>query len=72
MVSKVRHTEKAIKRFTVSLKQDDYERLRALADDHRPRLSLQYVVEYAVASLLDRAEDPQFILDLGNPLRHEP
>ena len=42
------------KRFTVSLDMGDYEALRALAEQHRPPLTLQYVVSVAVKNLLER------------------
>lgn len=60
-----------VKRFTITLDAQDYKRLVAIAEDHRPRLSLQYVVEYAIYSLLDQAQDPQFTHQLGNPLEGE-
>lgn len=60
-----------VKRFTVSLEVEDYERLRALAEGHRPRLTLQYVIQYAVHLLLERAEDPQFVLRLGDPVHRK-
>jgi hypothetical protein len=58
---------KKLKRFSVSLSPDDYEALRKLADEHRPSLTLQYVVEYAIRLLLDRVENPQLSLDFGDP-----
>lgn len=63
--------EAELKRFTVSISEEDYERLRILAEDHRPPLSRGYVVRYAVRMLLDRAEDPQLSLQLGDPLTDE-
>lgn len=42
------------KRFTVSLDPADYDELRAIADDHKPPLKLQYVMGVAVRQLLDR------------------
>lgn len=53
------------KRFTVSLDSEDYEALRALADGHRPPLTLQYVVSVAVKNLLERhaAKQLSFPLD---------
>ncbi len=53
------------KRLTVSFDEGDYERLKKLADNHRPRLTLQYVVEYSVQLVLERAQDPQFARRLG-------
>ncbi len=58
-----------VKRFTVSLEAEDYERLQALAEKHRPPLTLQYVIRYAVHLFLERAQDPQFVLKLGDPLQ---
>lgn len=59
------------KRLTVSLEEEDYERLRTLAEGHRPPLSLGYVVRYAVRLLLERNQDPQLSLELGDPLTEE-
>lgn len=59
------------KRLTVSFDEGDYERLKELADNHRPRLTLQYVVEYSIQLLLERAQDPQFARRLGEPMPHE-
>ncbi|WP_136625086.1 hypothetical protein [Aureimonas flava] len=42
------------KRFTVSLDNNDYEALRAIADSHQPPLKLQYVVNVAIKNLLER------------------
>lgn len=42
------------KRFTVSLDMDDYDSLTALAEGHRPPLTLKYVVNVAVKNLLER------------------
>jgi hypothetical protein len=55
------------RRFTVSVSPEDYEKLKELADSHKPRLTLQYVVNYAIRLLLEQAEDPQLRLTLGNP-----
>lgn len=54
------------KRFSVSLDQGDYEALRALAEGHRPSLKLQYVVNVAVKSLLERHAAKQLIFPLDN------
>jgi hypothetical protein len=59
------------KRFTVSLDAADYERLRALAAEHRPPLSLQYVVNYAIQEFLARADEAPLDVDLGDPLKGE-
>lgn len=57
-----------VKRFTISLPEDAYERLRELAEGRQPPLSLRYVVEYAVRELIGRADDGQLPLDFGNPV----
>lgn len=59
---------KRLKRYTVSLPEDDYLRLKGIAEKHRPELSLQYVTRFAIEQLLARADDPQLELDLRNPL----
>jgi len=59
------------KRLTISFDQSDYDRLKELADSHRPRLTLQYVVEYAVQVLLERGQDPQFMRHIGTPMPNE-
>lgn len=58
----------AMKRFTVSFEEDDYERLMSLAHDHKPKMSLGYVVQFAVRKLLESADDRQLRLELENPL----
>jgi hypothetical protein len=52
------------KRFTVSLDAADYDALRALADDHKPPLKLQYVVGVAIRQLLDRHAAKQLTFPL--------
>lgn len=52
------------KRFTVSLGSGDYNALRALAEGHKPPLTLQYVVNVAVKDLLDRHESKQLSFPL--------
>jgi hypothetical protein len=59
-----RRSGEPVKRFSVSLDLGDYERLVGIAEGHRPRLTLQYVVEYAILSFLEGAEDPQLDLRL--------
>jgi hypothetical protein len=59
------------KRFTVRLSQADYQKLVAIGDRHRPRLTRQYLVNWAIQRLLDRATDPQLDLELGDPLQKE-
>jgi len=53
-----------MKRFTVSLEPRDYDALRGIAESHRPPLSLQYVVRYALQEFLDRHEGRQLTLKL--------
>lgn len=59
------------RRFTVSLDEEDYQRLRSLAYDHRPQLSMPYVVRYAIRELLKETEDPQLALQLRDPTDEE-
>lgn len=40
------------KRFSVSVATADYEQLQRLAREHRPQVSLQYMVEYAIQRML--------------------
>jgi len=56
------------KRFTVSLDEQDYKRLVKIANAHRPPFTLQYVVNWGIQGILDRADDPQLMLELGNPV----
>jgi hypothetical protein len=56
------------KRFSVSLSERDYRKLQRIANGHRPPFTLQYIVNWAIQGVLDRAEDPQLLLELGNPL----
>jgi hypothetical protein len=56
------------KRLTISLDRRDYDALIALKDRHRPPLTLQYVINYAVQRLLREAKDPQLALKMGDPL----
>jgi hypothetical protein len=53
-----------MKRFTVSLEPGDYDALRRIAESHRPPLSLQYVVRYALQEFLDRHAGRQLTLKL--------
>lgn len=56
------------KRFTVSLSEQDYKKLQDIASGQRPPLTLQYVVNWGIQRIIDRAEDPQLVLELGNPV----
>lgn len=60
------------RRFSVSLSERDYKKLKRIAHGHRPPFKLQYIVNWAIQGVLDRAEDPQLLLELGNPLRKTP
>lgn len=53
-----------MKRFSVSINPDEYAELRRIADKHRPPLSLQYVVRYALQKLLDEHRENQLKLPL--------
>ena len=57
------------KRFTVSLPKTDYQKLVNLADQARPRLKFNYVVEWAILRLLDMANDPKLQAEIGNPIK---
>jgi transcriptional regulator with XRE-family HTH domain len=54
-------------RLTISLERRDYEALAHLKDRHKPPLSLQYVINYAIQRLLEDAKDPQLALKMGDP-----
>lgn len=64
----VTRKRKKNKRFTVSLSEQDYKKLQDIANNQRPPLSLQYVVNWGIQRIIDRAEDPQLMLELGNPV----
>ena len=53
-----------MKRFSVSLEAEEYEELCRIAQTHRPPLTLQYVVRYALQQLLDQHKDRQLQLTL--------
>lgn len=53
-----------MRRFTVSLEPRDYDALRRIAESHRPPLSLQYVVRYALQEFLDHHKGRQLTLKL--------
>ena len=57
-------TKKPVKRFTVSLEPTVYAELRKVAESHRPPLSLQYVVRYALQRFVDETKGKQLQLDL--------
>jgi hypothetical protein len=52
------------KRFTVSVDADDYEALTAIAEGHRPPLTLKYVVNVALKNLLERHAQRQLTFPL--------
>lgn len=54
----------AMRRFSVSLEPSAYAALKHLAEGHRPPLSMQYVVRYALLKFLDENKDQQLKLDI--------
>jgi hypothetical protein len=56
------------KRFTITLDGRDYDALVALKEGHKPPLTLQYVISYAIQRLLRDAKNPQLVLKMGDPL----
>jgi len=52
------------KRLSISLELEDYDALRALAEGHRPPLSLQYILNVAVKDLLEKHATRQLALPL--------
>jgi len=55
-------------RLSISLEPEDHARLKALVEGRHPRLSMQYVIEFAIAQLLDQDREAQLPLSFGNPL----
>lgn len=53
-----------MKRFSVSLEVGEYEKLCRIAQMHRPPLSLQYVVRYALQRFFDENKGRQLQLTL--------
>ena len=51
---------------SISIEVEDYEALRALAEGHRPPLSLQYILNVAVKDLLEKHATRQLALPLDN------
>jgi hypothetical protein len=68
MVSAKKRRRPRRKRLTITLDGRDYDELVALKDRHKPPLSLQYVINYAVQRLLRDAKNPQLVLKMGDPL----
>lgn len=64
----VTRKKKKSKRFTVSLSEQDYKKLQGIAKSKRPPLTLQYVVNWGIQRIIDRAEDPQLMRELGSPV----
>jgi hypothetical protein len=60
-----------LKTLTVRLDSDEYQRLTRLAKRHRPPLSLQYVLRFAVQLLLERSKDPRFAQQMRDPTATE-
>lgn len=58
-------------RLTISLPIDLHARVEQLANDHRPRLSKSYVIEYAIREMLKGAQDPNFLDRLGDPTKRK-
>ena len=54
------------RRFTVTLDEEDYQSLVEIGERSRPRLSLRYMVEFAVRCLLENA-DSSLADGIGKP-----
>ena len=65
----VKTRERKTKRLTITLGREEYEQLTAIAKGHRPHMSLQYVLEYAVQYFLDRAKNHKLIARMRDPLQ---
>ena len=59
----------AQKRFTVTLGEREYDELKAIAEEHRPPLTLRYVVEFALREFLSRSKDEEVQSRLSDPRR---
>jgi hypothetical protein len=59
------------KRFTVSLTDRDYTKLKKIAGKQAPPCSLTFVVNRALQILFARAEHPQRWLDFAHPLQKD-
>ena len=53
-----------MKRFSMSLEVEEYEELCRIARMHRPPLTLQYLVRYALQRFFDKHRDRQLQLTL--------
>lgn len=58
-------TKPKVRRFTVSLDPAEYAELKRIAESHRPPLSMQIVVRYALQKFLDEHKGKQLSLDIG-------
>jgi hypothetical protein len=59
------------KRFTVSLTDRDYTKLKKIAGKQEPPCSLTFVVNRALQIVFARAEHPQRWLDFAHPLQKD-
>ena len=59
---RARRGKKLATRVTVSVDERDYEQVSALAEEHR--VSLAWLIRYAVSELLERHRDDQLQLPL--------
>ncbi len=59
------------KRFSVSLTDKDYTKLKKIADKQQPPCSLTFVVNRALQILFARADHPQRWLDFAYPLQKD-
>lgn len=51
--------QKDSKRLSITLEQDDYERLQKMARAQRPKLTLQYIINFAIKRLLEEEAPPK-------------
>jgi hypothetical protein len=59
------------KRFTVSLTDKDYTKLKKIADKQEPPCSLTFVVNRALQIVFGRADNPQRLMDFAHPLQRD-
>ena len=59
------------KRFTVSLTEPDYKKLKTIADKQRPPCSMTFVVNRALQIVFGRAEHRQRWLEFAHPLQRD-
>ena len=60
-----------MKRLTISVDDDDYQKLKSIAKQRKPKLSMQYVVEYAIQEFLSKADDARLTPRVGNPIQNQ-